>query len=358
MQPKQLSLFSPETVRQFNYPFPSTRYQGSKRTLVDWIWENVKHLSFDTVLDVFGGTGAVSHMFKNAGKAVIYNDHLSFNQRIGCALIENKSITLSEDVITQLVQPMLAVHYPDFIQQTFENIYFTTNENQWLDYVLYNINHAHLDPYQQALAHFALFQACIIKRPYNLFHRANLYMRTATVERSFGNKATWDTPFETHFRNFINEANRAVFDNGRENRALQLDALETPTGVDLVYLDPPYLNHKGTGVDYRDFYHFLEGLVNYEQWQTQIDYGTKHRRLRPVNSLWNNPATIIDAFAAVIARHRHSSLVISYRDDGIPSKQQLHDILSTYKTNVYEALYPQKYVLAHKQSHELLLIAP
>lgn len=72
MCPKQLPLFSPGSVRAFDYPFPSTRYQGSKRSLVDWIWETVHHLPFDSVLDVFGGTGAVSHMFKNAGKQVTY----------------------------------------------------------------------------------------------------------------------------------------------------------------------------------------------------------------------------------------------------------------------------------------------
>ncbi|NUQ07011.1 MAG: hypothetical protein HUU31_24225 [Anaerolineae bacterium] len=71
---------------------------------------------------------------------------------------------------------------------------------------------------------------------YNLFHRANLYMRTAKVERTFGNKVTWDTPFETHFRQFAGEANQAVFDNERENLAIQLDAQETPVGADLVYI--------------------------------------------------------------------------------------------------------------------------
>jgi hypothetical protein len=44
--------------------------------------------------------------------------------------------------------------------------------------------------YKRAIAYSALCQACLAKRPYNLFHRANLYMRTQDVERSFGNKTT------------------------------------------------------------------------------------------------------------------------------------------------------------------------
>jgi adenine-specific DNA methylase len=355
MRPEQLPLFKQEH-QPYHYPFPTTRYQGSKRSLAGWIWRNVCHLSFETVLDVFGGTGVVSHTFKNAGKHVTYNDVLRFNWNIGLALIENRDTTLSEDEIGTVLDRHANIAYPDFIRKTFANMYFTDDENAWLDQVIYNIDHLLSNRYKQALARFALFQACIIKRPYNLFHRANLYMRTADVERSFGNKITWDTPFETHFRNFIAEANQAVFDNERDNRALCLDALETPTGYDLVYIDPPYLNSKGIGVDYRDFYHFLEGLVDYDAWQGQIDYKSKHRRLQPIKSHWNNPATLLDVFEQLIARHRESIIVISYREDGIPSKHQLQRILSGYKSVVHEAAQDKQYALAHSKSRELLLI--
>jgi len=38
---------------------PSTRYYGSKRKLVGNIWNALesKHVEFDSVLDLFGGTG-------------------------------------------------------------------------------------------------------------------------------------------------------------------------------------------------------------------------------------------------------------------------------------------------------------
>jgi hypothetical protein len=51
-QPIQMNLFAPEATPRFNYPFPTTRYQGSKRTLIPWIWEHIAPLPFDTVLDV------------------------------------------------------------------------------------------------------------------------------------------------------------------------------------------------------------------------------------------------------------------------------------------------------------------
>ena len=354
-QPRQLPLFSPERERPFNTPFPATRYQGSKRALVDWIWEHVADLPFDTVLDVFGGTGAVSHMFKNAGKQVTYNDSLAFNHQIGLALIENPDVRLSEADVETILAPR--TNHPTLIQDTFSGVYFTDAENSWLDRVIHNIDKRLADPFKMALARFALFQACIIKRPYNLFHRANLYMRTADVRRSFGNKTTWDTPFETHFRAFIEQANHAVFDNHRCNQATNRDAFDTPIGADLVYLDPPYLNQKGTGVDYRNFYHFLEGMVDYAAWADQIDYRSKHRRLKPEQSVWTNASTIAAAFDRVIERHRDSILVVSYRDDGIPTKDRIKDILLRYKSQVHEAAQPKQYVLSNKRTQEVLLVA-
>ena len=71
------------TLPLFDAPvFPSTRYQGSKLKLVNWIWDNIKGLKFDTALDAFGGTGCVSHMLKSKGKQVTYNDVLKFNYYI------------------------------------------------------------------------------------------------------------------------------------------------------------------------------------------------------------------------------------------------------------------------------------
>jgi len=64
-------------IEQFqDVRIPTTRYQGSKGKLVDWIWENIKDLDFSTVLDAFGGTGVVGYYLKQKGKQVFYNDYL------------------------------------------------------------------------------------------------------------------------------------------------------------------------------------------------------------------------------------------------------------------------------------------
>ena len=112
--------------------FPNTRYQGSKRKLVPTIIEHLSDLRFSTVLDAFGGTAAMAHAFKCAGKEVTYNDLLAFNHQIGLALIENDSLGLEQEEIEAVCGPQSEVAHSDFIERTFEGIYFTTQENRWV----------------------------------------------------------------------------------------------------------------------------------------------------------------------------------------------------------------------------------
>ena len=324
---------SPATAKRSSKPanaFPRTRYQGSKRKLATAILEQLGGLQFTTVLDAFGGTGAVAYAFKAAGKEVTYNDILAFNHQIGLALIENDASRLEDDDIEAIGVRHAGVEYGDFIERTFEGIYFTTEENRWLDVAVANIRRL-APPYKQALAWFALFQSATAKRPYNLFHRRNLYMRTADVERGFGNKVSWDRSFPEHFKVFAREANSAVIDSGGRCRAICRDALDIEPGFDLVYIDTPYINRVGVGVDYREFYHFLEGMVRYDDWPALIDLRSKHRRLKRQHDPWCDARSCHDMFRRLFHRFRESILVVSYRSDGIPSIDQMAEILGTVK---------------------------
>ncbi len=336
---------------------PSTRFQGSKLKLVPWLEKRLSRLNFHSALDVFGGTGTVSYLLKSLNKTVTYSDYLRCNQIIARAIVENQSVTLDSSDILYVLTKHSSVKYATFIADTFHDIYFTDKENEWLDIVVQNIALMN-DVYKQAIAYFALFQSCISKRPYNLFHRKNLYVRTADVKRTFGNKATWDTPFEAMFRRFVHEANHAVFSSPQGCTSICCDALESPVGFDLVYIDSPYIPLNGTGVDYHHFYHFLEGLVYYADWKYRIDHEKKHKPLLPVRSAWSDKTTIKDAFARLFKRHRNSILVVSYRSDGIPSESEFVTMVKAVKSRVEVLHYGDyKYVLSkNDRSKELLII--
>lgn len=341
---------------------PTTRYQGSKRKILPWIYECIKDLEFNSVLDAFGGSGMASYLFKHMGKRVTYNDLFRFNYLIGQSIIENNRVLLTEEDVDFLLNPQLQPN--DFIAATFGDIYFLDEENSWLDMVINNIESLSVlysEPrlrFKKAIAYNALFQACLAKRPYNLFHRKNLDMRTRDVERSFGNKTTWDRPFPAHFRSFVKEINKSVCSSKEKCKAICQDVFDIKTGhYDLVYLDPPYLKKgdSNESSNYLKCYHFLEGIANYRDWGDLIDNNSMNKRIK--KNYAPNYFNLTDAqvsFERLIKKFRKSIIVLSYRYGGTPTIDELSQMMLKYKENlkIYDRHY--KYALNKQNGNATL----
>lgn len=142
--------------------FPSTRFQGSKLKIVDWIWDGIKELKFHSALDAFGGTGCIAYMLKNKGKQVTYNDILKFNWYVGIALIENDFATLNNEDVDFLINKHRDIKYSSFVSNTFKGIYFTNEENKWIDIVVTNIDY--LDNLYKKLLPILFFSSHALSR--------------------------------------------------------------------------------------------------------------------------------------------------------------------------------------------------
>lgn len=66
-------------------------------------------------------------------------------------------------------------------------------------------------------------------------------LRINHSESSFGNYVTWEKSFEQLFKQFVNELNTYQFEQLKNVKISNLDALDCDTSYDLVYIDPPYL---------------------------------------------------------------------------------------------------------------------
>jgi adenine-specific DNA methylase len=338
--------------------FPSTRYLGSKRKLLGLLAEVFGDLEFETALDPFCGSGAVAYLLKCLGKSVDASDVLESNAASARALVANDNVTLGE-ATTALVEGLPRTQDPaGFVEQTFDEVFFEHEENRFIDQILPRIRA--LDPTRRDLALHALGQACLAKRPYNLFHRANLSMRRREVSRSFGNKTTWDTPFPALVSRFAAEADRAVFSGRGRCSARRADIAEVDLAArDLVYLDPPYVTASGSGVDYLDYYHFLEGLAEPRGWGERILQRYKHKPLRGRGqSPWCDAARIGEAFAEAIGRCGGATTVVSYRSDGVPSIAEIERCLGRAGKSV-DVIDCGKYTYAlsrNRGSREVVLI--
>src|SRR5262249_3142868 len=167
---------------------PTTRFRGSKRKIVPWLHEVFSQLEFESALDLFGGSSTVSYLLKRMGKRVVCNDLLHCNYLTALALIENNFVTL--DVPFAIRKPhSQASHKYRLVRDNFRGFYFKDFENAWIDRAIFSLESIGgsqpAQAYKKAIGYHALFQACLVKRPFNLFHRKNLYLRTADVKRAF-----------------------------------------------------------------------------------------------------------------------------------------------------------------------------
>lgn len=350
--------------------FPTTRYQGSKRKILPWLYEVIGDLEFNTVLDACGGTASVSYLFKKMGKEVTYNDKLNFNYLIGKALIENQRYKLTTQDLENLTATNPNIIYQNFIESTFKDIYYLDTENKWLDKTVNNIvNMNHYQPnvleYKKALAFYSVFQASLIKRPFNLFHRKNLGLRTADVVRNFGNKTSWERSFDEYLVKFSEEANTMIFNSNKKCTALNKSIFDIDAyGYDLVYIDPPYLRKDGSNEssNYLKCYHFLEGLSKYKLWDDLIDKESINLKLKDIeNDNDFKKENIYESIEQILTKFRNSKIVFSYKWGGVPSIDFIIKTMKKFKKNVYSVSTHYKYALNHqngdaKKNREFLII--
>lgn len=313
--------------------YPELRYMGSKTRLLPWIFETLNMLDFESALDPFSGTGCVSYLMKSMGRRVVASDFLNFTSTVARATIENNSVHLDGKAIKRLLDRTPPAH--DFIERTFNGVFYTREDLRFLDRVSGNIRQLQ-DPHQQALAFAALFRSCLKRQPRGVF--------TISGDLSHYDDGRRDLRLsvEEHFLEQIEVYNAAVFDNGRKNQALRSDLFDLPRRkVDLVYLDPPYVPRSDDNC-YIKRYHFLEGLSCY--WQgLPVDTGTKVKKIAKRYTPFSYRRTAVEAFDRMFARFKASTIALSYSSNGFPDLDQLESLMRRHKKTVRVFEKPHRY---------------
>lgn len=299
----------------------------------------------------------MSYLLRLLGWQVTYNDLLASNALLAPALLSPPGPPLPADFVATLLATRPGRVYDAVIAREYAGLYFTAAEDQILDRLAQNLGDLEASS-EKSRAWYAISQACLIKRPFSLFHRANLALRTAAVPRSFGNPVSWERPFAELLPRFLAQVEGAALAGWPPASVRRGDVSEIEGDFDLVYLDPPYLPARGAGVDYGDFYHFLEGMLDYQGWSARIDARRRHRPYRLPPNPWNDRAQVASLLRRLLERFSTSTLVLSYRSDGVPAPAELLALLQRVKPRAELVdLGRYRYVLStNQQSRELLFV--
>ncbi len=304
--------------------YPELRYMGSKHRLLSWIYSILKDIPFETASDPFLGSGCVAYLLKAMGKQVSGSDFLNFPTVLAAATLRNNQERLSNLDVEQILGP--APNAAQFIEKTFDGVFYTPSDRRFLDRVSANIAQIK-NPDQRALAMAALIRSCLKKQPRGVF--------TVSGDLSHYDDGRRDLAlsFEEHFVEQVQEFNRVVFDNGKTHSIQRASVFDTnPRNVDLVYLDPPYVPRADDNC-YVKRYHFLEGLSCY--WAGyKIMAETKVKKIEKIHSPFGSRKTAINAFDRMFSLYAGSVIVLSYSSNGYPDLSVLEDLLSRYKREI------------------------
>lgn len=316
--------------------YPPTRFMGSKRKLLGEIWNVSSRFEFDSVVDLFSGSGIVGYMFKSHGKTVISNDYMAMSATFTKAMVENNTVTLPIAEAEKLLIKQGEVDH--FVSDTFKDLYYTDEENELIDILRTNIA-AIDDQYKKAIAMTALIRACTKKRPRGIF--------TYTGHRYDDGRKDLQKSLSQQFLEAVEAVNNAVFDNHKTNKSVNGDAMalevEKP---DLVYIDPPYYSPLSDN-EYVRRYHFIEGLAR--DWKgVEIQEHTKTKKFKSYPTPFSTKNGAYDAFDKLFSKFSDSILIVSYSSNSLPTQEDMVELMKKYKKHVEVVPVDYKYAFGNQ----------
>ena len=322
-QPPKLSIkkaILPEQVKLY----PPTRFMGSKSKLLSHIMSVASNFTYNSVLDLFSGSGVVGYMFKCLGKQVISNDYMAMCATYSKAMIENSSVTLPLDEAKWLLEEHEESDH--FVEQRFAGLYYPDEDNHLIDTLRTNIWSME-DEYKRAIAMTALMRACTKKRPRGLFTYVGMGDKYNDGRRDL------QISMAQQFLEAVEAVNAAVFSNGQQCVSHWGDAMDVPDEVpDLVYMDPPYYSTRSDN-EYVRRYHFIEGLAR--DWKgVEFQDHTMTKKFKSYPTPFSSREGATEAFDLLFKKYRNSILIVSYSSNSLPSKDEMIGLLSKYKSHV------------------------
>ena len=317
--------------------FPKINFIGNKEKIAKWITDYFPE-DAESVFDAFSGGGSVSYFSKAKGLKVISNDILKINYFISKALVENSEVKLDFEDIDLIFS---GTPKEGFMFNNYSEIFFFPKECKELDLYRENIDKLSSE-YKKALALILMRRAMIRKMPYSRFNInwekiVELRNEKLSYEKYKRKRAYHNQSFKTHFLENINDYNRAVFDNEKNNLSLNEDVFDAieKFQADIIYLDPPYT---GTMNNYFGFYGMLDEYI-------------EGKKIEPFGNNFIDKKTSIDLFDKLFSKLGNFKYwYLSYNNSSYPTKEILLELLGKYSDNIKIIERPHIYKITGREN--------
>lgn len=306
-----------ELQLQPNIKFPRINYIGNKEKLTSWIVDNFP-VDTGSILDLFSGGSSVSFESKLRGYTVISNDILYASYVLAKAIIENKTQTLDHKHIDEALKMELDFNTKKRYSWLENNLYFSNELDELIKLIEYSIK---LQGYDKYLFQSLIRRAMIRKLPYSRMNVpwdsiVKLRDENYSYEKYGRRRAYHNESFSSHMKQNIGNYNSSIFDNGKNNIATQkdaLDAINSISYVDLIYLDPPY---PSTMNNYDEFYGAFDKI---------FDKKKEHLNL-------TNRNNFIDVLENIIIKSKNKAkyIILSINSNSVPGITDVAQMLSKY----------------------------
>ncbi|MFT4215587.1 MAG: DNA adenine methylase [Micropruina sp.] len=280
------------------------KYLGSKRALAGVLGTLAQGAGARTAVDLFTGTTRVAQEFKRRGLSVIAADLASYSEVLAHCYITTDADAVDADELDALLAELNALPgRRGYVTETFcENArFFQPHNGERIDAIREHLVEWDGHPLYPVLL-TALMEAA--DRVDNTTGQHMAYLKS------------WAPRASNHLRL---RAPVLLTGTGQAVRGDALDVVRTLPPVDLIYLDPPYNQHR-----YFSYYHIWETLV---RWDSPDHYGIACKRAdakgRQNASAFNSRRSMPDALATVIGAARAEVVMVSYNDEAWVTPEQI-----------------------------------
>jgi adenine-specific DNA-methyltransferase len=279
------------------------KYLGSKRVLAGVLGSLAQGAQAGTAVDLFTGTTRVAQELKRRGITVTAADLASYSEILARCYIATDPSTVDRGELDALRAGVAArPAHRGYVTETFceQSRFFQPHNGERIDAIRDRLATLAGHPLYPVLL-TALMEAA--DRVDSTTGQQMAYLKKWAPRAS--NRLTMRRP------ELIAGAGLAV-------RGDALTLVDTLPATDLMYLDPPYNQHR-----YFGYYHIWETLV---RWDAPEHYGVACKRADARGghqSTFNSRRTMPASFADLIARVRADVVVVSYNDEAWVTAEQI-----------------------------------